>query len=145
MLRVINNVSTTYCKSQNHIVSPAHADTRHTERPLFLSPRASPGARARRAFVCTCARARPARLFRVFTRLWSVVSLESCGLEIAAGMETQASNTWIDSHTKTSVQHTHTQNNTHSTAKTGERRSVALRAYTSIARAHIHFMLIRNL
>jgi hypothetical protein len=100
MLRVINNVSTTYCKSQNHIVSPAHADTRHTERPLFLSPRASPGARARRAFVCTCARARPARLFRVFTRLWSVVSLESCGLEIAAGMETQASNTWIDSHTE---------------------------------------------
>ena len=83
MLRVINNVSTTYCKSQNHIVSPAHADTRHTERPLFLSPRASRGPRAAR--FCVHVRARPAaaRLFRVFTRLWSVVSLESCGLEIA--------------------------------------------------------------
>jgi hypothetical protein len=58
MLRVINNVSTTYCKSQNHIVSPAHADTRHTERPLFLSPRASRGPRAAR--FCVHVRARPA-------------------------------------------------------------------------------------
>ena len=67
MLRVINNVSTTYFKSQNHIVSPAHADKAHRLRPLSLSLL---------LYVCTCVRARPARLFRFLTRLWSVVSLE---------------------------------------------------------------------
>jgi hypothetical protein len=90
MLRVINNVSTTYCKSQNHIVSPAHADKAHREAAFSLPARFC-GARAR-------APGPPA--YFVFTRLWSVVSLESCGLESAAGMETQASNTWIDSHTE---------------------------------------------
>ena len=89
MLRVINNVSTTYFKSQNHIVSPAHADKAHRLRPLSLSP-----------LLCARARAPGPPAYFVFTRLWSVVSLESCGLEIAAGMETQASNTWIDSHTE---------------------------------------------
>ena len=81
MLRVINNVSTTYFKSQNHIVSPAHADKAHREAAFSL-PRARP-----RFCVCACARA-PGPAYFVFTRLLSVVSLESCGLEIAAGMET---------------------------------------------------------
>ena len=50
MLRVINNVSTTYFKSQNHIVSPAHADKAHRLRPLSLS-----------LLLCVHVRARPAR------------------------------------------------------------------------------------
>ena len=64
MLRVINNVSTTYFKSQNHIVSPAHADKAHRLRPLSLS-----------LLLCARARAPGPPAYFVFSRacgVWSV-------------------------------------------------------------------------
>ena len=112
MLRVINNVSTTYCKSQNHIVSPAHADKAHREAAFSVSPA---GLRAARFFGVYV------RAPRLISRFRAPECAQSRVLRVgdcSGGVETQASNTWIDLHTRTSVQRTHPpHNNTHSTQR----------------------------
>ena len=133
-LRVIHDVSTLLTllrgtKSQNHSWGP---DTRqaHTRRGRFLSL-SRPPPRAR--FAALIFARLSSLLGPVASRVSRVPLFGACNGRVETPKRREQ-HIWIDR-----------AHNACSTIKTGERRSVALRAYTSNARAHTHFMFIRNL